>query len=166
LNLAFGEEGGMREEVAARLAGIGPYTIEAEDHEFIYFWERLPELACGWTKFDLVFALPPEEREPDERMFALWEWYRGRHPSHAAWFRREEIVPYFQNTWVPGAPRVGLSDEELRKGVLGATVRVFWQTTDPEDLSHGVDVCLRFVHPYGDKIRTWIEESSSWEYTR
>jgi hypothetical protein len=155
----------MREEVAARLARIGSYTTVAKEHEYVYVWEGLPELACGWAKFDLVFSLPPEVYEPDERMLALWEWYRRGHPSHASCFR-EEIVPLFQEGRAPGVLLAGLSDDELRKRVEGATVRVFWQTGDPDDLSHGVDGCFRFVHPYGDMIRTWDEETGSWAYTR
>ena len=53
----------MPEEIAARLAR---YTTVAKEHEYVYFWQGLAELACEWATFDLVFSLPPEERAPDE----------------------------------------------------------------------------------------------------
>ncbi len=163
----------MEEDVAARLAAIGPYTTELgeEDwaHEFRYVWERLPELRCGWADFDLIFCVPADsDRVPDERMFELWEWYRGGHPSHARDFRAEIIALSLGAAYDPDRPLPELADEDVRRLVQVATIRVFWQTHDPHDAGHGVDACFRFtpLHPdcHGGMVRTWDEETGQWDY--
>jgi hypothetical protein len=160
----------MRADVAARLAAIGPYTTEqGEGHwarEFNYVWERLPELRCGWADFDLVFSVPSDsDHVPDEKMFELWEWYRRGHRRYAEELRQEIITLSLGAAYDPSQPVPERSDEEVRRLVEVATIRVFWQTEEPDDYSHGVDACFKFTFSHHGMIRTWDEETRQWEYT-
>jgi hypothetical protein len=160
----------MRVDVATRLAAIGPYTTEqGQDRDFNYVWERLPELRCAWCDFDLVFCVPANsDRLPDERMFELWEWYRGGHPSHAREFREEIIALSLGEKYEPDRPLPELTEGEMRRLVERGTIRVFWQTEYKDEYDHGVDACFRFtpLHSdcHGGMVRTWDEETGAWEY--
>lgn len=163
----------MRPDVAARLAAIGSYTTEQGEghwaHEFNYVWERLPELRCGWAAFDLVFSFPADsDRIPDEHLFNLWEWYRGGHASHAREFRDEIIALSLGEAYEPSRQLPGRTDDEVRRLVQVATIRVFWDAQDRDDDDHGLDACFRFtpLHPdcHGGMVRTWDVETGKWEY--
>jgi hypothetical protein len=68
----------------------------------------------------------------------------------------------------PDRPLPERTDEEVRRLVQAATIRVFWQAQYPDEYDHGVDACFRFtpLHPdcHGGMVRTWDEDLGQWDY--
>jgi hypothetical protein len=76
----------------ARLAAIGPWTVDANEEEIDISWERPPALQTGWVPFDLRFytgtGLGPTLLDPDERMFQLLGMFLARRDEFVGQLKR------------------------------------------------------------------------------
>ena len=116
----------MRHETAARLAAIGPHTdISLDPGECVVRWDGLQALVTDWARFALEFRVEAAGTapEPDDRMFALWAAYRGRHPEVAARVRRE-VETWARTAGAAGGPAAQVQDPVVTVGRVGGEYQV------------------------------------------
>ena len=116
---------GADDQTKARLATIGPYTVDRDHGRLV--WKEPPPLACDFMKFDLVFHCDCE-KGPDERTFEVWERYRQRHAECAEDFKRAIIeqyrgISFYLPSDLENYPP-DLKDEEILELVRRATIGV------------------------------------------
>lgn len=78
-----------------RLAGVGPFAVEAWGGEYTYTFSGLPELATDWCPFALEIAVPSDPTPADvDRLLERWHGYRPRFAADAGVFRDAVVSLY------------------------------------------------------------------------
>lgn len=126
-----------------RLAAIGPYELSVGPDGTEIEWERPTGLPALGFRARVAFVIDTDagHRDPDERMFALWDRFLAGVERHAAVFRREMVAAYRaaqshsieQDEFPPG-----LTDAEVL-GLVRGTITVKRHEEDGE-VGYWVDV--------------------------
>jgi hypothetical protein len=79
-----------------QMAAMGQWTDKSDRYSLDLRWPAPKALAGNSIAFDLVFLVESEsgDFDPDDRLFALWECYRPRHPGHVPDFQKRIVTLY------------------------------------------------------------------------
>jgi hypothetical protein len=92
-----------KQKYAPQMAAIGEWTDKSDRYCLNLLWSAPKALAGNSIPFDLVFNIESEsgDFDADDKLFALWECYRLRHPGHVPGFQKRIVTLYGETDFPP-----------------------------------------------------------------